>query len=85
MKIIYSPRFKKSYKKLPARIKKIAEQKEAIFRKDPFDPRLKTHKLSGKLDGLLAFSIDQKYRILFEFGEDKNVIYFHQAGDHDIY
>jgi len=85
MEIIYSPRFAKSYKKLPARIKKIAEQKEAIFRNDPFDQRLKTHKLSGKLDGLLAFSIDQKYRIIFEFSKDKKTIYFHQAGDHDIY
>jgi len=85
MEIIYSPRFAKSYKKLPARIKKIAEQKEAIFRNNPFDLRLKTHQLAGKLEGLLAFSINQKYRIIFEFSPDQKTVYFHQTGDHDIY
>jgi addiction module RelE/StbE family toxin len=85
MEIIYSPRFAKSYKKLPARIKKIAEKKEAIFRNNPFDSRLKTHKLTGKLEGLLAFSIDQKYRIIFELSKDQKTAYFHLAGDHDIY
>ena len=91
MKIIYSPKFAKEYKKLPGRIKSLAEQKEKYFRANPFDPRLKTHKLSGKLKDFWAFLIDQKYRIIFSaeggsaFGGEFNLIYFHSAGDHDIY
>lgn len=84
MKIIYSPKFGRKYKKLPAELKIIAEQKELIFREDPFDPRLKTHKLSGHLKEFWAFSIDYKYRIIFEFG-GKELVYFHTVGEHDIY
>lgn len=85
MEIIYSPKFAREYKKLPQGIKKLAEEVELIFRKDPFDPKLKTHKLKGRLDGFLSFSIGYKYRIIFEFSKDKKRIYFHSVGNHDIY
>ena len=84
MDIIYTAEFIRLFKKLPLEIKKEAEKKEAIFKKDPFDVRLKTHKLSGKLKGCLAFSISYRYRILFEFGRNK-IVYFHSIGSHDIY
>lgn len=85
MEIIYSSKFAREYKKLSNNIKDIAEEQEKIFRENPFDPRLKTHKLKGKLSGFLSFSIGYKYRIIFEFAKDKDIIYFHSVGDHDIY
>jgi len=85
MEIIYSTKFAREYKKLPTEIKKIAEHNEPIFRANPFDSRLKTHKLKGKFSEFLSFSIGHKYRIIFEFSEDKKTIYFLSAGDHDIY
>ena len=85
MEIIYSSKFAREYKKLPSNIKDIAEEQESIFRKDPFDSRLKTHKLKGKLSGFLSFSIGYKYRIIFEFAKDRKTVYFHTVGDHDIY
>ncbi|HCC06039.1 TPA: type II toxin-antitoxin system mRNA interferase toxin, RelE/StbE family [Candidatus Nomurabacteria bacterium] len=84
MEIFYSPSFARSYKKLPDIIKDKAEKREKIFRKDWKDARLKTHKLNGKFSEFLAFSIDNSYRIIFDFDENKNVI-FHGIGDHDIY
>lgn len=47
MKIVYSSKFIREYKKLPSLVKDQAEQKEKLFREDPFDPRLRTHKLKG--------------------------------------
>jgi len=85
MDIFYTSRFKRSYKKLSETVKINAEKKEKIFRQDPFDKLLKTHKLHGKLDGVYAFSIDPKIRIIFEFNKDKNEIFFLAIGDHDIY
>jgi len=85
MEIIYSSKFAREYKKLPDNIKDIAEEQESFFRKDPFDPKLKTHKLKGKLSGFLSFSIGSKYRIIFEFAREKNKVYFHSVGNHDIY
>jgi len=84
MKIYYSSKFAKEYKKLPKKIKTLAEEKEKIFRKDPFDPKLKTHKLLGKLKEYYSFSIDYQYRIIFEFNK-KDIVWFHSVGTHEIY
>jgi addiction module RelE/StbE family toxin len=84
MEIYYSTKFASQYKKLSVEIKKIAEKKERIFRKNIFDPRLRTHKLKGGLNGFLSFSINQKYRLIFEI-RNKRVIWFLSVGDHSIY
>ncbi len=84
MRIYYSSKFEREYKKLSRKIKLLAEEREHIFRQDPFDPRIDTHKLHGRLKEYWAFSIDTKYRIIFEFVK-KNIVWFHSAGDHSIY
>jgi len=84
MKIFYSSKFAHEYQKLPLRVKKTAEKKEQTFRKNPFDPGLKTHKLKGNLKGFLSFSINQKYRIIFEF-TNSDTVWFHSVGEHSIY
>ncbi len=42
MEINVTPRFIKSYKKLHKEIQEKAKIKEAVFRRNPFDKRLKT-------------------------------------------
>ncbi len=84
MKIYYSTKFGREYKRLPLHIKKPAEEKEKIFRINPSDPKLNIHKLKGRLNGYWAFWIDQKYRVIFEYAK-KDVIWFHSIGDHSIY
>jgi addiction module RelE/StbE family toxin len=65
--IKYTPTFVKSYKKLPQIIRKKAEKNELVFIANIFDPSLKTHKLSGKLENYWSFSINYQYRIVFRF------------------
>ena len=84
MKIIYSPQFKREYVQLPDFVKRKAESREKIFRHNPFDGRLKTHKLSGRLAEFWSFSVDYRYRIIFEFAKGKKAI-FHAVGDHSLY
>lgn len=84
MVILYSPRFAKRFKKLPADIRRKAAEKEGIFRNDPFDARLRTHKLHGDLAGCWAFWVDYQTRIIFTFEED-GVVHFHTVGSHDVY
>lgn len=84
MEIRYSPKFRRQYKKLPKKIKACAEKREVIFRKNPFDPRLKTRKLHGSQKGFMSFSIDYSYRIIFEF-VDADTVIFYEIGIHDIY
>jgi len=84
IEIEYSPQFAKMYKRLPARAQKAAEKKEICFRKNPHDPRLRTHKLHGRMEGLWSFSIDYQHRIIFSF-ETKNHVRFHAVGTHGMY
>ncbi len=85
MHILYLPAFARQYKKLPTEIQNLAEKKEILFRENPFDPRLKTHKLSGALEGFYAFSINSSYRIIFDFEDKKHTARFYRVGTHDIY
>ncbi|OGI95423.1 hypothetical protein A2917_02580 [Candidatus Nomurabacteria bacterium RIFCSPLOWO2_01_FULL_42_17] len=84
MKIFYTKKFEREYKKLNKEIKLKVEAREVVFRKNPFSSTLKTHKLSGELEGFWSFSVDFSYRVVFEFFNDGNV-FFHSIGSHDIY
>jgi addiction module RelE/StbE family toxin len=75
IKIIWDKGFKKIYQK---KVKNNVEIKERfwravkLFSKNPFDSRLRTHKLTGKLEGLWAFSVAYDCRIIFKFlGKDE--------------
>lgn len=54
---------------------------------DPFLPKLKTHKLKGRLDGLWACSVEYDCRIIFFFAsdpqEDEDAIVLVDIGSHD--
>ena len=84
MTISYSSKFSREYEKLPKELKIKAKEKERIFRDDPFDPRLDTHKLHGKFRDCWAFTIIGPYRIMFKF-VSKGQVDFINVGDHDIY
>ena len=84
MEIQVSERFKKNYRKLSQKIKERAKQKEAIFRINPFDLNLKTHKLSGKEQGVWAFWVNDSYRIKFVFLPNREVLFL-DIGTHKIY
>jgi hypothetical protein len=51
-----TPDFEKAFLRLPTHIQALATRKDQWFRKDAFDPRLRTHKLRGELSLLGLFS-----------------------------
>jgi addiction module RelE/StbE family toxin len=85
MEVSFSSSFKRSFKKrikgnvdLEARFWERVER----FSADPYDPSMKTHKLSGKLKDFWSFSIDYDERVLFYFTEDNRAV-FVDVGSHD--
>ena len=62
--------------RLPERIRSLATRKDQWFRKDAFDPRLRTHKLKGKLSDYWSYSVNREYRILFRFLGPDEVTYY---------
>ncbi|MEK9131770.1 MAG: type II toxin-antitoxin system mRNA interferase toxin, RelE/StbE family [Patescibacteria group bacterium] len=85
MQIVYTAHFIKVYRKIPQEIKIMAEHKEVLFKTNPFDTRLKTHRLHGILKGCWVFSVNYQYRIIFDFNATKTMAIFHTIGNHDIY
>ena len=59
----YSQNFLKHLSRLPKKIISKTSEREYIFRANPFDPALRTHKLHGKEKEAWAFWIDYTYRI----------------------
>ncbi len=76
--------FEKQFEGLEKNIQKIAARKIRLFEDSPAYPGLHTHKLKGALDQLWAFYITEKYRVLFKFLKDNEVIYY-DIDTHDIY
>lgn len=50
---------------------------------NPFDARLRTHKLSGRLKDAWAFSVEEDVRVVFTFEENRSKALFFDIGTHD--
>jgi addiction module RelE/StbE family toxin len=85
IKITWDQGFKRIYKKKVKNdddLKKKFWNAMELFSKNPFNPRLRTHKLTGKLEGLWALTIDYDCRVIFQF-IDKNEVFLIDIGGHD--
>lgn len=51
------------------------------FAAEPKDPLLRTHRLTGDLDGYWAFSVDEDLRVLFRWEGDEAFLV--NPGSHD--
>ena len=85
IKITWDQGFKRIYKKKVRNndeLKKKFWDAMDLFSKNLFNPQLRTHKLTGKLEGLWALSIDYDCRVIFQF-IDKNEVLLIDIGGHD--
>ena len=73
MDVSFSNSFRRAFEK---RVKSTETKTEFwirvdLFMNDPFDPKLRTHKLSGKLKNLWSFTVENDLRVVFFFTDDK--------------
>lgn len=77
--------FDKLFLKLPPKIQVRAAQRTELFKSNPFNPSLKTEKLSPKGFDVWSFRVDFSYRIVFKFISE-SLAEFRFIGHHsDIY
>lgn len=79
--------YKASFKKLTPAQKKAAKDAFKIFKANPFDPRLKTHKIN-RLSALMrriVFSVTIEADLRSTFYIDGNTVWSIDIGTHDIY
>ena len=70
--------------KHPEKVYKLIE-KLLLFQSDTNHPSLRTHKLSGELDGSYAFSIEEDCRILFEIYDAANIVLLDIGTNDEVY
>jgi mRNA-degrading endonuclease RelE of RelBE toxin-antitoxin system len=82
-----TPSFRKALRKLNPSQKQSAKKAYAIFKTDPFDPRLRTHKIHGLSARLgrtiYSVRIEGDLRALFYLAKD--LVVSLDIGDHRIY
>jgi addiction module RelE/StbE family toxin len=85
IEVVWDVGFKKCYRKRVKQniqLKKKFWKKMEVFLSNPFSPQLRTHKLSGRLYGQWAFSLDDNYRVIFEFLDEDKILLI-DIGTHD--
>lgn len=80
----YTPEFFRRLKKLPPDIQEKAFKRIALFRERKNHRNLEVHKLHGIYAGCFSFSVDFRYRVIFEW-VTKNEARFYTIGSHAIY
>ncbi|MDP3996156.1 MAG: type II toxin-antitoxin system RelE/ParE family toxin [bacterium] len=84
IKIGYKPSFVRQFKRLESDLQEEIITKIELFKDRANHKILKVHKLKGALKDFHSFSVNYKFRIVFEF-ETKNEAVLLSVGDHDIY
>lgn len=82
IEVFYTPEFEQRYLDLPLAVQKKAERREKVFRRNPFNPSLRTEKLTTRGREYWSFRIDRAYRIIFRFLDHRKVV-FVTCGHHN--
>lgn len=83
MQIQYHKQFEKRFAKLQPQIKKKVTAIIQQFAKNPFDPKLRNHALSGRLVGQRAISVMGDMRIIFEEHNNYILVVMLDVGTHN--
>jgi addiction module RelE/StbE family toxin len=88
IEIAFSSSFKRAFKKKIASDPNVEarfwERVEA-FKNNPFDPKLRTHKLSGKLKDLWSFSIEYDLKVIFHFVDNQQALFIDIGTHKEVY
>ncbi|MBI2636460.1 type II toxin-antitoxin system RelE/ParE family toxin [Candidatus Peregrinibacteria bacterium] len=82
--VLYKPTFVRQYDQLPTELQEEVKECIALFQKNPRCQSLRMHKLRGALRGFLSFSVNYRYRIVFQW-EGRSTAILLAVGDHDVY
>lgn len=83
--VTYVAAFLKELAGMPLALQDEAKEKIVQFSNPNNHKVLRVHKLKGRLAGKYSFSVNYRYRIVFQYIGDKNTVELLMIGDHDIY
>ncbi len=85
MVIKYLPKFKKQYKKLPAKVQAQFDDSLRLFLVDPTSPKLRVHPLKGNYAGYWSMNVNGDIRALYLLQQDTMVIFALTGSHSELY
>lgn len=83
MKIDYTKRFRKNFRRASREVKKSVTQRMGVFKDDPFHPILNNHKLQGEYVGCRSINITGDWRAIYRMVDGSiEWVEFVQLGTH---
>lgn len=84
IEVNYKPRFARKFDSLNRDLQVEVLEKIDLFKDYSNHTSLKVHKLHGQLKDQYSFSVNYKFRIVFQY-VSKNEVELLTVGDHDVY
>ena len=88
VKIAFNSSFKRAFKRKIAGNSEREQRfrsKLEIFKNNPFETALKTHKLSGQLKDYWSFSVGCDLRVIFYFADENEVVFIDLGTHKEVY
>ncbi len=86
IRVDYTRRFLHDFAKLSPALQEEVLEKIGLFKDPKNHARLHVHKLQGELKGRLSFSVNYRFRIIYEYiGKGKKIAGLITVGDHSMY
>jgi mRNA-degrading endonuclease YafQ of YafQ-DinJ toxin-antitoxin module len=82
LRITYTERFQKHYRKLTSEEKNLFRNKLSLFVENPYHPSLRVKRIQGSTD-LFEFSVNMDIRVIW-FYEGESLVALVDIGHHDI-
>ena len=85
MKIDYSKKFEKMYRKLDVRIREKVKQRIKVFSESPCHPLLNNHSVDPPYPNTRSINITGNYRALFIFVTETRILFTHIGTHSELY
>ena len=82
--VSFKPSFVRQAKKLPPALREEVLEKIELFQKRSRHSEVRVHKLHGQLAGPSSFSVNYRYRVVFEWEGPASAVLL-AVGDHAVY
>ncbi len=84
IRVAYKATFVRQFDKLETALQAEVLEKVALFQNTGHHRQIKVHKLHGRLKNCYSFSVNYRFRIVFEY-LSKNEAALLAVGDHEVY
>jgi addiction module RelE/StbE family toxin len=85
MYFVYSPQFRKQYKKLSQKIQTHVDARLRLFIEEPYHPQLQNHKLHGEYASYRSINVTGDLRVVYALVGDEATLLFALGTHSELY